>query len=132
MCGIGGIVNLKAGPIASLESKLNVISSLIAHRGPDGEGHWRNDQLGVGLVHRRLAILDLSETGHQPMVAPSGNVICHNGEVYNYVELRGPRRADHCANDLPHLKAASTAASGIGLAHPPISDRQNGRCESMF
>ena len=63
------------------------MSELIAHRGPDGKGVWTSGDLRCGLAHRRLAIIDTSPSGHQPMTAPNGTVITYNGEVYNYREL---------------------------------------------
>jgi asparagine synthase (glutamine-hydrolysing) len=67
----------------------------LASRGPDGGGVWISKDRRVGLVHRRLAILDLSEAGAQPMWRPgAGEVIVHNGEVYNHESLRA----------LPHLR----------------------------
>jgi asparagine synthase (glutamine-hydrolysing) len=63
------------------------MGKLIAHRGPDGHGVWLNGARSCGLAHRRLAIIDLSPAGHQPMVAPNGSVVTYNGEIYNYLEL---------------------------------------------
>src|SRR5260370_31392374 len=80
MCGIAGIV----GSRASVEIARSMAQRL-RHRGPDGEGDWV--QPGVALAHRRLAILDLSEGGHQPMVFDS-QVLSYNGEIYNHAQLR--------------------------------------------
>lgn len=88
MCGIAGIFNLKAAAIEQLEKKLQVMNKLIAHRGPDDEGIWTNKNKTLGLAHRRLSIIDLSQHAHQPMLAPTGEVIVYNGEIYNHVELR--------------------------------------------
>ncbi len=87
MCGIAGFVSL-GNPYVGSGIALRAMSSLIAHRGPDGEGEWSSADSRVGLVHRRLAIIDLSESGAQPMRAPNGTVITYNGEIYNYIELR--------------------------------------------
>lgn len=85
MCGIVGIVSLKRDPIdPALVQKM---TDAIAHRGPDGEGFFTDN--GIGLGHRRLAIIDLSPAGHQPMYSADGRfVISYNGEVYNFQELR--------------------------------------------
>ncbi len=88
MCGIAGIVSISGQPIKHLQRKLQVMGEIIAHRGPDGEGVWCADKDQAGLAHRRLSIIDLTDTGAQPMSAANGCVIAHNGEVYNYVELR--------------------------------------------
>jgi asparagine synthase (glutamine-hydrolysing) len=85
MCGIAGILNSAdtSVPLDTLEK----MAQAIAHRGPDGEGFFRHGT--VGLCHRRLAILDLSAAGHQPMSSPDGRwVISYNGEIYNFKELR--------------------------------------------
>lgn len=85
MCGIVGILNQNAAPVSP--AVLQGMTDAIAHRGPDGEG-LHVDRF-VGLGHRRLAILDLSSAGHQPMIAPNGGyVIVYNGEIYNFRELR--------------------------------------------
>ena len=88
MCGIAGIASLRSGKIPALRQKLGVMDELIAHRGPDGNGAWLADKQNVGLAHRRLSIIDLSDAAAQPMTAPNGAVITYNGEIYNYVELR--------------------------------------------
>jgi asparagine synthase (glutamine-hydrolysing) len=87
MCGIVGAVSLSRAPIRHLDRLLVVMSNLVAHRGPDGVGYWRAPNDECGLAHRRLAVIDPSPTGHQPMKAPNGAVITYNGEIYNYVEL---------------------------------------------
>jgi len=85
MCGIAGIIRLDG---ASVEPPiLQKMTDAIAHRGPDGEGHWIEGNVGLG--HRRLAILDLSPAGHQPMVSADHRyMLSYNGEVYNFRELR--------------------------------------------
>jgi asparagine synthase (glutamine-hydrolysing) len=94
VCGIVGLISLCGKPVPMLGRRLSVMSKLIAHRGPDGHGYWSNDQRSCGLGHRRLAIIDLSATGHQPMEAASGNVITYNGEIYNYLELKDQLACD--------------------------------------
>lgn len=85
MCGIAGIFNLDGEPVAPV--LLNKMGETLAHRGPDGEGVYVDR--GVGLAHRRLAIIDLSPAGHQPMQTPDGRfVLTYNGEIYNFQELR--------------------------------------------
>ena len=88
MCGIAGIVSIKADPIGQLDRQLEVMNRLIQHRGPDGQGIWADHNGIAGLAHRRLSIIDLSSTGAQPMIADNGTVISFNGEVYNYIELQ--------------------------------------------
>ncbi len=86
MCGIAGQVNL-GRPI--VEQDINAMNDALRHRGPDGFGTYLNESKTVGLGHRRLSFLDLSEAGKQPMSAADGKLwITYNGEVYNYVELR--------------------------------------------
>jgi asparagine synthase (glutamine-hydrolysing) len=87
MCGIAGAVALADAPVPRLDQVLSTMSTLIAHRGPDGFGFWQDPRGRVGFVHRRLAIIDLSPGANQPMVGANGSVITYNGQVYNYPEL---------------------------------------------
>lgn len=88
MCGIAGIIRLDNGKVPDIERKLTVMNRLIAHRGPDGSGIWKSSSESVGLAHRRLSIIDLTDHGAQPMTAPNGTVLTFNGEIYNYIELQ--------------------------------------------
>ena len=83
MCGIAGIINKNNTKVNHEDIKL--MTDIITHRGPDGEGHFVSENIGFG--HRRLAILDLSKAGHQPMIK-SDIVLVFNGEIYNYLEIR--------------------------------------------
>lgn len=88
MCGIAGFVTNT--PLdASARTSLVAMTRAIGHRGPDDTGQWLDNDHGVALGHRRLAIIDLSPAGHQPMKSASGRyVIVYNGEIYNHNELR--------------------------------------------
>ncbi|MCB2108371.1 MAG: asparagine synthase (glutamine-hydrolyzing) [Rhodobacteraceae bacterium] len=110
MCGIAGIFHRNGSPASSVNLKR--MTDIIAHRGPDGEGFFVES--GVGLGHRRLKILDLSEAAHQPMMSPSGRyVISYNGEIYNFRELRAELEAKgftfHSSGDTAILVAALDA-----------------------
>jgi asparagine synthase (glutamine-hydrolysing) len=86
MCGIAGLIHLDNAPVSP--ALLQRMTDAIAHRGPDGQGHWIEGNVGIG--HRRLAIIDLTPAGHQPMVSADNRyVLTYNGEVYNFRELRG-------------------------------------------
>jgi asparagine synthase (glutamine-hydrolysing) len=87
MCGIGGMVSPTSVRVDRKD--LESLKGALAHRGPDGEGLWISDRGNIGFVHRRLAILDGSERGAQPMhSADSRYTIVFNGEIYNFIELR--------------------------------------------
>ncbi|WP_419797113.1 MAG: asparagine synthase (glutamine-hydrolyzing) [Terasakiella sp.] len=88
VCGIAGAINLNNEPIQGLNRRLDVMSKLIHHRGPDGKGSWLNETQSVGLAHRRLSIIDLTNHGAQPMLAQNGTALTFNGEIYNYRELQ--------------------------------------------
>lgn len=85
MCGINGIVSTAA--IVDAPTRIKAMNDALIHRGPDGEGQWFAE--GVALGHRRLAVIDLSERGQQPMFNADGSlVMVCNGEIYNYRALR--------------------------------------------
>ena len=89
MCGLAGIFQYRAEAPPVNQAELLRIRESMVSRGPDGAGLWLAQDLGIGLAHRRLAIIDLSEAGAQPMVdTQTGNRIVFNGEIYNYRELR--------------------------------------------
>ena len=91
MCGIAGYLNTDGSPAS--ESVLKAMTDAIAHRGPDGEGQWAEGEIGLG--HRRLAIIELSELGAQPMPSADGRyMMAYNGEVYNFRELRKELEAE--------------------------------------
>lgn len=85
MCGIAGI--LQSSAQYNIEYLKKMTDSL-SHRGPDGEGLWQNDKKNVLLGHRRLSVIDLSDGAAQPMHYLDRYTIVHNGEIYNYTELK--------------------------------------------
>jgi len=85
MCGIAGVYNLNGEPFSS--HHLKKMAKAIEHRGPDGEGYYVKE--GIALAHKRLAILDLSPKGDQPMMSKDGKwVLVFNGCIYNYLDLK--------------------------------------------
>lgn len=86
MCGIAG---LWSSSIAKLEKTAQQMADALIHRGPDSSGIWCDEKAAIALAHRRLAIIDLSTAGHQPMVSASERyVVSYNGEIYNFQQLR--------------------------------------------
>jgi asparagine synthase (glutamine-hydrolysing) len=90
MCGIAGLFDLRPSPReAAPAAAAQRMADSMPYRGPDGCGAWGDAEAGIGLAHRRLAIVDLSPTGAQPMQSANGRfVITYNGEVYNFQDLR--------------------------------------------
>ena len=87
MCGIAGILTSNGTELNPAD--LAKLAKALAHRGPDGEGIWINSEQTAGLVHRRLAIIDTTDRGHQPMHSTDeAYTIVFNGEIYNFLELR--------------------------------------------
>jgi len=83
MCGISGYIGRGDSQL------LKAMNKALLHRGPDGQGIWEDTEARVGFAHRRLSIVDLSESGTQPMRSADGRVtLCYNGELYNFAEHR--------------------------------------------
>jgi asparagine synthase (glutamine-hydrolysing) len=88
MCGIVGLWDpaRRGGDLAHC---VRAMTDVMVHRGPDSSGYWHDNETGIGLGHRRLSIVDLSDAGHQPMLSADGRwVITYNGEIYNAEDLR--------------------------------------------
>lgn len=92
MCGIAGIIQTH-GPFYSRE-QLEKMMTALAHRGPEGSGSWENNNREVLFGHRRLSIIDLTEKGEQPLHYLDRYTIIHNGEIYNYIELKEDLQKD--------------------------------------
>jgi asparagine synthase (glutamine-hydrolysing) len=90
MCGISGYFTLtRSRSSDQMTTEVNRMTDAITHRGPDDAGFWVDAENGIALGHRRLAILDLSPLGHQPMTSADGRfIIVFNGEIYNFQPLR--------------------------------------------
>lgn len=94
MCGLAGFYSPESATADDSRTQLKAMTNAISHRGPDGEGFWSEVESGVHLGHRRLAIVDLSPAGLQPMLSASGRfAIAFNGEIYNHTELRSELNA---------------------------------------
>ena len=129
MCGIAGF--LEPGPLLPAADDIGVrMASAIARRGPDDHGVWSDSNAGIVLAHRRLAVLDLSEAGHQPMISPSGRfVIVYNGEIYNHLELRNSiQRAGHA----PAWHGHSDTETLLALVDAWGLEETLRRCVGMF
>jgi len=96
MCGICGFIEKNSGSDTDqLAARVLKMSETIRHRGPDADGLWVNSEAGLALAHRRLAVLDLSSAGNQPMLSPSGRyVLILNGEIYNFAAIKKKVIAD--------------------------------------
>jgi asparagine synthase (glutamine-hydrolysing) len=89
MCGIAGVIDLNSAQPGTGPGILKNMSDVIIHRGPDSDGQWQSPDKKCGLAFRRLAIIDLSELGNQPMHTQDGRYhIVFNGEIYNHADIR--------------------------------------------
>lgn len=95
MCGLTGIIDLSGRQRSDqLSETVAGMARTLDHRGPDDWGVWVDGEVGIALGHTRLSIIDLSDTGHQPMVSESGRyVLAYNGEIYNYRQVGRPLAA---------------------------------------
>lgn len=117
MCGIAGLINLDGSPVSP--EGLRRMTDAVTHRGPDGEGYWIEGNVGLG--HRRLAIIDLSSAGQQPMASADGRYLLnYNGEVYNFRELkveleaRGHRFRSTCDSEVVLNALAEWGEEALG------------------
>ena len=89
MCGVTGYFQPGGFSKSDVGQIIQAMSSVLSHRGPDNDGAWSDADTGIALGHRRLAVLDLSPAGQQPMMSASGRfVIALNGEIYNHLKIR--------------------------------------------
>ena len=129
MCGIAGLIDIKRQLGGEgLHTVALAMANALRHRGPDDGGTWIDAEKGVAFGHRRLSIIDLSPAGHQPMTSQNGRyVICYNGEIYNFKDLRGELEAKgvgfHGHSDTEVLLAAIEAWGVAGALK---------RCNGMF
>jgi asparagine synthase (glutamine-hydrolysing) len=132
MCGIAGLWSTTVGPIDATP-----MGDALVHRGPDGGGAWADAEAGIALAHRRLAIIDLSSAGHQPMTSPTGRyIILYNGEIYNHLDLRteleidgaiawrGHSDTETLVNGIERWGLEATLQRAVGMFAIALWDRQ--------
>ncbi|MEK9971556.1 MAG: asparagine synthase (glutamine-hydrolyzing), partial [Ferrovibrio sp.] len=107
MCGIAGILTWRGTPADLLKQQVTAMTDAIGYRGPDAATNWVDAGAGLALGHRRLAIVDLTETGAQPMLSANERfVICYNGEIFNAADV---------ARDLPSINWRGTSDTEVLL-----------------
>lgn len=139
MCGIAGFVADPAHRLAAdkMRAVAKAMDFSLEHRGPDGHDVWIDDDAGIALVHRRLAIVDLSPAGHQPMHSADGRyIISYNGEVYSHLairadleaaghQFRGHSDTEVILEAVAEYGIAATASRLIGMFAFAIWDRKD-------
>ncbi|MFS0515897.1 asparagine synthase (glutamine-hydrolyzing) [Nostoc sp. UIC 10607] len=129
MCGIAGFWNISRRVNSEeLSYVVQQMSDTLLHRGPDNGGSWVDAEVGIALGHRRLAIVDLSPEGHQPMISANGRyVIVFNGEIYNFLELK--RQLESLGH---HFRGRSDTEVMLASFSEWGLHRAIGRCNGMF
>src|SRR5581483_5083742 len=123
MCGIAEMFELDGVPASAIIARR--MTETLAHRGPDGDGYLCEGPVALG--HKRLAVIDLSAAGHQPMVTPDGRyAIVYNGEIFNFQELRAQLEA------LGHRFRSRTDTEVVLLAHAQWGTAAPERFNGMF
>lgn len=114
MCGLTGFFSPQGFADVEARAILTTMRDTLIHRGPDDAGGWLDSDAGIALAHRRLAILDLSSAGHQPMASSSGRfVIAFNGEIYNHHDLRAELDRTEDRPSWKGLSDTETVLAGI-------------------
>ena len=140
MCGIVGYFQPGGLPPKEATLTASKMADSLSHRGPDDCGVWVDETAGMALAHRRLAVIDLSVTGRQPMSSQSGRfVISFNGEIYNHAELRreldrkypgavawkGTSDTESLLATIEHLGVESALQQSVGMFAFGLWDRQD-------
>ena len=130
MCGIAGFIDPRGFKAKHAERIGKAMGTAIAHRGPDDAGVWCDPHNHVLFLHQRLAIIDLSKSGHQPMQSASGRyVLCFNGEIYNHQELRLELDASGKA---PSWRGHSDTETMLALIEASGLEKTLKKCVGMF
>ena len=124
MCGFAGYIGGESEVSRDKTlSQLSNMASKIVARGPDSFGHWTDEKKSIAFTHRRLAVLDLTEAGHQPFISKSGRyVIVYNGEIYNHLQLRDQLKTnDWCGHSDTETFLACIDEFGLEIALKKIN-----------
>ena len=131
MCGITGILGKQINT-ANYHTAIQKMTDSIAHRGPDSQGFWNDENCFLG--HRRLSIIDLSEAGNQPFISQDGRyILVYNGELYNYKDLKFElQRAEHGSKNIPYIFKTNTDTEVILAAYLRWGNTCMKRFNGMF